>query len=168
MKMFSAGTLLCLLILALSCQTENAPAGLDGWLKGNTAEKMETIARQLRGFDLAMVETGYRYAELYWAGQDENWGYAEYQIEKIRLAIEQGLERRPKRAAAAQSFLKAALPQMQEAIKAQDRLLFDQNFQSLTMSCNACHAMEKVPFFEVQPPEARLSPVRYSRPANID
>jgi hypothetical protein len=159
MKTFTASIALALLLSALSCQTENTPAGLDGWLKGDTAEKMETIARQLRGFDVAMAETGYRYVELYWAGQDENWGYAAYQAEKIRLAIQQGLERRPKRAASAEHFLQAALPELEQAVRAQDRMLFDQNFRALTASCNACHAMEKVPFFNVQPPQARQSPI---------
>ena len=52
------------------------------WIKGNEQEKLETIENQFRGFDMAMVETGYRYQELYWAGQDENWEYADYQLEK--------------------------------------------------------------------------------------
>ena len=42
-----------------------------------------------------MVETGYRYQELYWAGQDENWEYADYQLEKIKIAIENGLDADP-------------------------------------------------------------------------
>lgn len=48
------------------------------WIKGNEQEKLETIENQFRGFDMAMVETGYRYQELYWAGQDENWEYADH------------------------------------------------------------------------------------------
>lgn len=87
------------------------------WIKGNEQEKLETIENQFRGFDMAMVETGYRYQELYWAGQDENWEYADYQLEKIQKAIENGLERRPKRTASAQHFLTVTLPQMNEALK---------------------------------------------------
>ncbi|WP_312554546.1 hypothetical protein [Empedobacter brevis] len=48
------------------------------WIKGNDLEKLETIENQFSGFDMAMVETGYRYQELYWARQDENWEYADY------------------------------------------------------------------------------------------
>ena len=87
------------------------------WIKGNEQEKLETIENRFRGFDMAMVETGYRYQELYWAGQDENWEYADYQLEKIQKAIENGLERRPKRAQSAQHFLTVTLPQMKEALK---------------------------------------------------
>jgi hypothetical protein len=40
---------------------DSQPVGEGGWLQGNTNEKFEVVARQLRGFDLAMVETGYRF-----------------------------------------------------------------------------------------------------------
>ena len=138
----------------------STPAGTDGWLKGNEQEKFETIAHQLRGFDLAMVETGYRYQELYWAGQDQNWDYAKYHLEKIELAIKNGLERRPKRAPSSEHFLSVILPEMQKAINSKDTLEFDRNFQALTTNCNSCHAMEKVPFFNVQIPTQRNSPNR--------
>jgi hypothetical protein len=43
-----------------SCKGEenSEPAGPGGWLDGNEQEKFNTIAGQLRGFDMAMVETG--------------------------------------------------------------------------------------------------------------
>jgi hypothetical protein len=81
---------------------EMAPSGEGGWLRGGPGERFDTVARHLRGFDVAMVETGHRYVELYRAGQDENWGYAGYQVKKIRTAVENGLERRPTRAASAE------------------------------------------------------------------
>lgn len=130
------------------------------WIKGSPQEQIEMIERQFRGFDMAMVETGYRYQELYWAGEDENWEYAGYQVEKIRLAIENGLERRPKREASAQSFLNTSLPEIERAIQERDTLVFDRAFQALTVSCNSCHAMEKVSHFMVKEPLTRPSPIR--------
>src|SRR3990172_1626023 len=59
-------------------------SGEGGWLAGTVDEKFDTVAKQLRGFDMAMVETGYRYTEFHWAVRDRNWGYADYQIKKIR------------------------------------------------------------------------------------
>lgn len=157
-----AATILALFLLALSCQNEmsDKPADADGWLKGDEAAKFETMAAQLRGFDVAMVETGYRYQELFWAGQDENWDYAKYQLEKINLAIKSGLERRPKRAKSAEHFLTEVLPEMQKTVEARDTALFHRNFQLLTANCNSCHALEKVPFFTVQAPMERQSPIR--------
>lgn len=128
------------------------------WLQGTTDERFVQVARQLRGFDLAMVETGYRYGELYWAGKDRNWGYAVYQAEKIATAIANGLERRPKRAESAR-MLDGPLAAVLEAAQAQDPEAFDGAFDALTMTCNACHAAERVPFVVVREPTIRLSPV---------
>lgn len=107
-----------------------------------------------------MVETGYRYQELYWAGQDENWEYADYQLEKIKIAIENGLERRPKRAKSAEHFLTSVLPEMKKSLQSRDTVIFNENFQTTTINCNSCHAMEKVPFFSVQISTKRQSPIK--------
>jgi hypothetical protein len=56
---------------ACNQQTENGTAH-GNWIKGTQAEQIKTVEKQFRGFDHAMVETGYRYQELYWAGQDQN------------------------------------------------------------------------------------------------
>jgi cytochrome c556 len=149
--------------LLAGCNTDNQrSANDDGWLTSieDERERIDAIQRQFRGFDMAMVETGYRYVELYWAGQDENWDYAVYQLEKMRLAIEDGLERRPPRAASAQPFLHNVLPEMEEALEAEDIEVFNEKFNILTQECNACHSAEQVPYFEVHPPEQRLSPIQ--------
>ena len=107
-----------------------------------------------------MVETDYRYQELYWAGHDENWEYAEYQLDKIKLAIENGLVRRPKRAQSAEHFLTSVLPEMKKSVESKDTALFNQSFQVLTAHCNICHGMEKVLFFTVKIPTDRQSSIR--------
>lgn len=130
------------------------------WIKGTEQEKLETIENQFRGFDMAMVETGYRYQELYWAGQDQNWEYADYQLEKIEVAIKNGLERRPKRAKSAEHFLTTVLPEMKKSLEKRDSLIFNKTFQTLTINCNSCHAMERIPFFSVKIPTDRQSPIK--------
>jgi len=135
-----------------------SPSGAT-WLSEESDEQRLQRERQLRGFDVAMMEVGHRYVDLYWAGQDANWRAAAYELDKIRVAIENGLERRPKRADSAQAFLAGPLPAMDEAVSAQDPDLFAVRFHDLTDGCNACHAREQVPFFEVRPPATRVSPL---------
>jgi hypothetical protein len=130
------------------------------WIRGTEKEQIKTIEKQFRGFDNAMVETGYRYQELYWAGQDQNWEYADYQIKKIKIAIENGLDRRPKRAKSAEHFLTYVLPEMKKSLEKKDTAIFNKNFQTMTINCNSCHAMEKVPYFSVKIPTVRQSPIR--------
>lgn len=150
--------------LLCSCGNKQGQAVQGNWIQGTEQEQIKTIESQFRGFDMAMVETGYRYQELYWAGQDENWEYAGYQLEKIQKAIENGLQRRPKRAASAEHFLQVALPEMKKAVESRDTLAFSKGFRMFTANCIACHAKEKVPYFTVRVPVSRQSPIRGMEP----
>ncbi|HMU04796.1 MAG TPA: hypothetical protein PJ990_14280, partial [Saprospiraceae bacterium] len=57
-------------------------------------------------------------------------------------------------------FVTNVLPEMKSAVAKKDTTLFNQNFKTLTVNCNSCHVMEKVSFFNVQPPTYRNSPIR--------
>jgi hypothetical protein len=149
------------LVLAACTQPPPLPAaepstptasGEGGWLAGPADQKFNTIAKHLRGFDMAMVETGYRYAELQKAAGERNWGYADYQIKKIRTAVENGLERRPRRAKSAETFLTIVVPSVEEAIAKRDARLLDERLHTLTSTCNTCHEAEKVEFVRVTAP----------------
>jgi hypothetical protein len=137
--------------------TARPDEGTEWLLSGTADERFSRVAKHLRGFDVAMAETGYRYGELYWAGQDQNWDYARYQVWKIRTAVANGVERRPKRAPSAQA-LESGLSGVEQAITARDPALFAERFAALTAICNACHEAEKVPFVHVRPPSVRVSP----------
>ena len=130
-------------------------SGEGGWLAGTTDEKFDTVAKQLRGFDMAMVETGYRYTEFHWAVRDRNWGHADYQIKKIRTAVENGLERRPKRAKSAETFLTIVVPAVEAAIAKRDAALLDELLGTVRSTCNTCHEAEKVEFVHVGEPQVR-------------
>jgi len=154
---YELGMGITMLFMILSCQNKEAQGA---WIKGDEAQKMQIIEWQFRGFDKAMVETDYRYQDLYWAGKDQNWEYAAYLTQKINKAIATGLQRRPKRAASAEEFLTHALPLVKEAVKNKDTLAFATAFDNLTLNCNACHALEKLPFFTVKIPLHRHSSIR--------
>jgi len=156
--------------LASACDQKEAPqqasprpaesAESQGWLRGSVDERFALVAEHLRGFDMAMVEVGYRYTELYWAGRDRNWGYAEYQLGKIETAVTNGLERRPARAASAR-LLDGAVSTVRTAVERRDGTAMDTALTTLTATCNACHQAERVPFVTVAPPAVRSSPVQF-------
>lgn len=150
-------TVLSLILFA--CNPEKVDVNGE-WIKGTEQEKMKIIEKQFRGFDMAMIETGYRYQELYWAGQDKNWEYADYQLGKIKVTIENGLERRPKRAKSAEHFLNFVLPELKKSIEKKDISVFNEKFETLTINCNNCHSMESVPYFKVQIPDERQSLIK--------
>lgn len=147
----------------------NDAAGVpaDSWLQGSVDERLQTVADQLGGFGATMIEVGHRYGELYFAGQDRNWGYAGHQIEEIEVAMELGLQRRPSRAANA-AMLDPALEAVETAIDARDAAAFDSAFAHLTATCNACHLAEDVRFIHVVTPTHRTSAIRAYPHGDVD
>jgi hypothetical protein len=133
------------------------------WIHGDSSERWTTVARQLRGLDVAMVEMGYRYQELYWAGVDSNWEYADYQLTKMKLSLENALERRPKRRSSAEQLFLPLLDEMKGAGARKGRIGFEEAFARLTAACNSCHVAERVANFHVDQPADRPSPIRAPR-----
>ncbi len=117
------------------------------WLTGTPDENYDSMERHLRGMDVAMVEIGYRYGELLAAAGTRNWDYARYQTEKTDLVMRLALERRPKRAKSAHSFLDTDLPAVLTAVKHQDGTALDKALDLLHASCVQCHTDENVQYF---------------------
>jgi len=143
--------------------TPSTPGNHAPWLHGKPQEKFLQVERHFRGTDIAMIEVGYRFTELYFAGQDGNWTYAEYQVKKIEKVIRLAMERRPKRSESASLFLKEDLPEVRVAVEAKDREKFQSAMKALRAACMKCHVREKVPYFTVELPSQRLSPIRPSK-----
>jgi len=146
---------------ARAAEAAQAPAPTSNtWLQGSVDERFEIVANQLRGLDMAMVEIGYRYQELYWAAQSKNWDYAKYQTDKIRQSLDNALLRRPRREPSAKAIFYPVLDKMTAAVTAKDAGQFMTEFDELTGACNTCHVKESVPSFVVVPPETRTGPIR--------
>lgn len=143
--------------ILLSCSNPTNPQG--EWIKGPQEEQLETIEEHFQGFGKAMWEVSYRYKELYAAGMDGNWEYAVHHIEELEEAIALGLQRRPKHAAAAEHFLTVALPHMEKAIEARNKQVFQEKFEELRVSCNACHMMRDHAYIKVKTPRDYYSVV---------
>jgi hypothetical protein len=107
-----------------------------------------------------MAEVSYRYTEMYFGAVAGNWEYALYTAKKIGVALQNRLERRPKRRASAEAlFLKRVYPTMLEVLKQQDVTLFEGRFDVMRAACNACHIAEDVPFIRVGVPTLHQTPL---------
>lgn len=139
---------------------DTTPVGKDGWLKGNTQEKFNTIAEQFQGFGFAMSQVHYRFKELYWAGKDENWKYAEYQLEELTEVLEYGFVRRPSYFKSAENFMNIFLPLAEDAISKNDPELFRKNMELLIAACNTCHVQEDYGYINIVAPDQRYTTVK--------
>ena len=116
-----------------------------------TPTQMEAIQKQLRGFDTAMMEVGYRYEATKKAINQGNYPLALYHWEKIKTAIDNGTLRRPARKTSSDLFfLDHVHPNMAEAFRSHDRAKITQTFDTVRLTCNACHHHEKVGFISIE------------------
>ena len=143
-----------------ACQTQTEQTFETRWAGEDLQEIISNLESQHGGFDQTMMQTNYRYNELYWAGQDGNWGYAEYQLDEMLEGLEDGFLRRPEREASAAQFVDQAAPRLLQAIQTGDKEAFQEAFVRFASSCNTCHAMEDVPFIQMIIPEIRTSLVK--------
>ncbi len=142
---------------------QNSYSTSSNWLTetNSTQEQFAKVERQLRGFDLAMVEVGYRFNSLYFAIKDKNYPLANYQWDKIKKSIENGIIRRPARKANSQSmFLDTQYKSMKEALEKKDERLITKEYKKTKHVCNACHVAERVPFIKVIDPQYRWQPIK--------
>ena len=127
-------------------------------MTGDLESRFQLVEKHLRDMDMTMVEVGYRYQELYWAGRDENWEYAAYQLGKIEQSMANGIERRPARAESSR-MMQAPVQLLRSVIEGKKSGEFEGPFTALTSICNACHQTEKVGFIGIVTPTVRASPV---------
>jgi len=124
------------------------------WLTPDWSDARAEAERHFRGLDVAMMEIGHRFEELQLAGAERNWPLARYQVEKIELALNLALERRPKRAASAAPFLQETIPFVRSAIAAAENAEgtrpFAEIIERMRTDCMKCHVAENVPHFTVR------------------
>jgi hypothetical protein len=154
-------TAFLLMAMATACTNQNRNIGHGTWLRGDQEHFVEAIEHQFDGFSRTMQEVHYRYGELYWAGQDENWEYTDYQLEHIDEAMEKGIERRPERKKNSEEFLGAPHDILQQAIDSKDKERFNRAFRMYHAACQSCHIKEDVAFIKLIIPEHRSGHTRF-------
>ncbi len=150
-------------ILFIGTLFANSYSTSSEWLMdtNSTQEKFKKIQKQFRGFDLAMVEVGFRFNSFYFALKDKNYPLANYQLDKIKKAIINGIERRPKRKHNSNTlFLDTQYKNMKDTLAKKDSKKIWQEYNKTKQSCNICHVAENVPFINVVNPKYRWQPIK--------
>lgn len=155
--------ILIMLLIFATLQAQNNYSTKSNWLLDTKTDekKFKAIQKQLRGFDLAMVEVGYRFNSFYFAIKDKNYDLANYQWDKIKKSMQNGIIRRPARATDAKNmFIDSQYISMKKALEARDAKLIAKEYEVTKRVCNACHEAQKVPFIKVIDPEYRWQPIK--------
>jgi hypothetical protein len=99
------------------------------------------------GFGEFMGRIQMHHAKLWFAGTNNNWKLADFQVHKIQgyvAAIQQFNTDRPE--AKATGMINPAIDSVSNAIKQQNQQLFKSSFILLTNTCNNCHKATQYEF----------------------
>jgi hypothetical protein len=122
-----------------------------------------------------MLELQIRHDRLWWAGQAGNWTLAYFMVGELGEAL-RGIEQTNGEAPELQpeklselmpSIMDPAVRGVQDALAKQDKAAFEEAYDRLSASCNACHQVAGAGFLVIQRPRTKLlDNLRYAPPGN--
>ncbi|NVO21321.1 MAG: hypothetical protein HXX13_16590 [Bacteroidetes bacterium] len=94
------------------------------------------------------------HAKLWFAGQNQNWNLADFEVHEIMEAVDNiqkyDTERKESKLL---EILSPSIDTVNMAIKKKDKTAFDRSFNLLTQTCNKCHQQVNFAFNVVKIPE---------------
>ena len=121
------------------------------------------------GFGDFMGSIQTHHAKLWFAGQNENWDLADFEIHELEEAIEDIQKYQAGRKESEMiGMLNAPLENIEKAIDEKDSEAFKRNFISLTNTCNKCHIAVGFEFNVVKLPETSPFSNQDFRPINSE
>lgn len=109
------------------------------------------------------------HAKLWFAGQNENWDLADFEVHELEEAIEDIQKYQAGREEVAMiEMLNAPLDSIDKAIDQKNSEAFKRNFISLTNTCNTCHIAVDFGFNVIKLPDASPFGNQDFRPINTD
>jgi hypothetical protein len=106
-----------------------------------------------------MTATQFRHAKLWFAGKQNNWNLAAYEIDEIKEGLEGAARLFPTFegipvAEMIKTIIDPRIDKLEEAVRAKSGAKFTVAFDELTSGCNSCHVGANKPFIRIQRPVA--------------
>jgi hypothetical protein len=104
-----------------------------------------------------MTATQLRHAKLWFAGKNNNWALAAYEVDEIKEGLEDAANYHPTNdgvpvAELIKTIIDPRLEQVEKAIEGKSSAQFAAAYDELTNGCNGCHAKAGKPFIRIQRP----------------
>ncbi len=108
-----------------------------------------------------MTATQLRHAKLWFAGKQNNWDLAAYEIDEIKEGLEDAARLHPTFdgvpvAEMIKTIIDPRIEELEKAVRAKSSAKFMVAFDELTSGCNSCHAGANKPFIRIQRPTETL------------
>lgn len=144
--------LLVVIIVASSCKQQ---AESTGALQSRIDSLEKKLAATYKpGFGEFMSSIQVHHAKLWFAGKNQNWELADFEMHEIGEAIDAIKEYQTEREESKKvDMLKPALDAVSDAIQKKDSILFNSSYLLLTNTCNNCHKAVNFGFNVVKVPE---------------
>lgn len=108
------------------------------------------------GFGEFMSSIQTHHAKLWFAGQNQNWRLADFEIHEIIEAVENIRTYQTERSESKEiGMISAALDSVTNAIQQKNQRLFTSSYVQLTNTCNKCHQAVDFGFNVVKIPEVQ-------------
>ena len=106
-----------------------------------------------------MTATQLRHAKLWFAGEQNNWDLAAYEIDEVKEVLEDAARLFPTFdgfpvAEMIKTIIDPRIEEVEKAVRAKSSIKFVAAFDELTSGCNSCHAAARKPFIRIQRPIA--------------
>lgn len=119
------------------------------------------------GFGEFMSGIQVHHAKLWFAGTNQNWPLADFEVHEIKETLEAIQKYQPERAETRLiPTLNPAMEAVDDAIQKRDTSAFMSSFTSLTSACNNCHRDVNYGFNQVKIPEQPPFSNQVFKPAN--
>jgi hypothetical protein len=143
---------LAVCLLTISCkQPGNSNAELQSRID-SLEKKLATAYKP--GFGEFMSSIQIHHAKLWFAGKNQNWELADFEMHEIAETLDAIKEYQTEREESKKvDMLKPSLDAVNDAIQKKDITLFNSSYLLLTSTCNNCHKAVNFGFNVVKVPE---------------
>jgi hypothetical protein len=164
--MHSRALTLSVLSLILAAALVSGEARSQGDIDALKAE-IENLTRQIPDQAHAMSDVDYHFANLWFAGQQENWPLAEFYLNETRSHLNWAVRLRPLRklsngaeldvGAMLKGIEQTSLTELREAVGRKNKDAFGVAYRKMIDSCHGCHTAAEKPYLRPHIPEAPAS-----------
>ena len=157
---------LSVLSLILAAALVSGEARSQGDIDALKAE-IENLTRQIPDQAHAMSDVDYHFANLWFAGQQENWPLAEFYLNETRSHLNWAVRLRPLRklsngaeldvGAMLKGIEQTSLTELREAVGRKNKDAFGVAYREMIDSCHGCHTAAEKPYLRPHIPEAPAS-----------
>ncbi len=140
----------------------------DGHDLAALAADVEALKRMLPSQSHTMADVEFHFANLWFAGKNENWPLATFYLNETRSHLNWTVRLRPVRRLAngeidlrpiLEGIESGALADLRAAVDAKDSTRFEGAYRGMMAQCHACHVASEKPFLEPHIPDFPPSPI---------